>query len=424
MDTALSFRVLGPLEVLVGERRVSIGGARQRITLATLVLRAGRVVPVDLIAEAIWGEHPPPTARRQVIICVSGLRRAFQEAGAPPDLLVTSPPGYVLQAGPDDVDVLLAERLATKARAAEAEGDLTGAARWFAEACDLWRGPALAGIESAFAEAEARRLDDRHLTLTEERVQLELALGRHRELIDDLAVFVDANPLRERLRAQLMLARYRCGRRAEALDTYRIGRAQMVGELGIEPGTELQALHDAILRDDPELAAPSAPPARVTASTPETARAGGSATAGGERHGAGAADRGPPVGGTRTRTHRTRTHRTRTRRTRTRWSRDRRAPARRSRAARARGSRSRRTRARRPRTRRTRGTCSTRRTRRARPGRSRERCPGTRRPRTRGTRARGTRDAGRARGGPRAASRGRAALRRQDRRDRPAGRTA
>ncbi|MGC5013492.1 AfsR/SARP family transcriptional regulator, partial [Streptosporangium sp. DT93] len=264
MDTALSFRVLGPLEVLVGQRRVSIGGARQRITLAALVLRAGRVVPVDLLAEAIWGEHPPPTARRQVVICVSGLRRAFLEAGAPADLLATSPPGYVLQADPDDVDVLLAERLATRARAAEAAGDPAGAARWFADACGLWRGPALAGIDSEFFEAEARRLDDRHLTLTEERVQLELALGRHRELIDDLAVFVDANPLRERLRAQLMLARYRCGRRAEALDTYRVGRAQMVDELGIEPGTELQTLHDSILRDDRELVAPPVPPLRVS----------------------------------------------------------------------------------------------------------------------------------------------------------------
>ncbi|MET8050238.1 MULTISPECIES: AfsR/SARP family transcriptional regulator [unclassified Streptosporangium] len=270
MDTALSFRVLGPLEVLVGERRVSIGGSRQRIILATLILRAGRVAPVDLLAGAIWGEHPPPTARSQVVICVSGLRRAFLEAGAPANLLGTSSPGYILQADPSQVDVLLAERLAAKARAAESAGDLSGAARLFAEACGLWRGPVLAGIESAFVESEARRLDDRQLTLTEERVQLELALGRHRELIDDLAVFVDANPLRERLRAQLMLARYRCGRRAEALDTYRIGRMQLVEELGIEPGTELQALHDAILRDAPELT-----PAPVRVSVPVSEAATG-----------------------------------------------------------------------------------------------------------------------------------------------------
>ncbi|MER5647586.1 BTAD domain-containing putative transcriptional regulator [Streptosporangium sp. NPDC002524] len=270
MDTALSFRVLGPLEVLVGEQRVSIGGSRQRIILAALILRAGRVVPVDLLATAIWGERPPPTARSQVVICVSGLRRAFLEAGAPANLLGTSSPGYVLQADPSQVDVLLAERLVSQARSAEGAGDLAGAARLFAEACGLWRGPVLAGIESAFVESEARRLDDRQLTLTEERVQLELALGRHRELIDDLAVFVDANPLRERLRAQLMLARYRCGRRAEALDTYRIGRMQLVDELGIEPGTELQALHDAILRDDPELTpAPAPPPARTPAPAPE-----------------------------------------------------------------------------------------------------------------------------------------------------------
>lgn len=268
MDTALSFRVLGPLEVLVGERRVSIGGSRQRIILATLILRAGRVASVDLLVGAIWGERPPPTARSQVVICVSGLRRAFTEAGAPANLLGTSAPGYVLQADPSQVDVLLAERLTSEARAAESAGDLAGAARLFAEACGLWRGPVLAGIESTFVESEARRLDDRQLTLTEERVQLELALGRHRELIDDLAVLVDANPLRERLRAQLMLARYRCGRRAEALDTYRIGRMQLVEELGIEPGTELQALHDAILRDAPEL---TPAPARVSGSVSEAA---------------------------------------------------------------------------------------------------------------------------------------------------------
>ncbi|GAA2907159.1 BTAD domain-containing putative transcriptional regulator [Streptosporangium fragile] len=263
MDSALAFRVLGPLDVLVDGRRISIGGSRQRIILATLILRVGRVVPVDVLAEAVWGERPPPTARNQVVICVSGLRRAFVEAGVPPNVLGTSPPGYVLHADPSQVDVLLAERLAAEARTAEGAGDLGAAARLFAEACDLWRGPTLAGIESAFVEAEARRLDDRQLTLTEERVDVELALGRHREMIDDLAVLVDANPLRERLRAQLMLARYRCGRRAEALDTYRVGRKHLVEELGIEPGTELQALHDAILRDDPELV-PVPAPARLT----------------------------------------------------------------------------------------------------------------------------------------------------------------
>ncbi|MBB2914575.1 DNA-binding SARP family transcriptional activator [Streptosporangium becharense] len=286
MDSALAFRVLGPLDVLVDGRRVSIGGSRQRIILATLILRAGRVVPVEMLAGAVWGERPPTTARNQVVICVSGLRRAFQEAGVPPDVLGTSPPGYVLNAGPSQIDTLLAERLAAEARAAEGAGDLDTAARLFTEACGLWRGPALAGIESAFVEAEARRLDERQLTFTEERVEIELALGRHRDLIDDLAALVDANPLRERLRVQLMLARYRCGRRAEALDTYRVGRKHLVEELGIEPGTELQSLHDAILRDDPGLRPAPAPIRLVQApaqtpgrgSGPEAAPAGAAST--------------------------------------------------------------------------------------------------------------------------------------------------
>ncbi|MBA2896569.1 AfsR/SARP family transcriptional regulator [Nonomuraea soli] len=221
--------------------------------MATLILRTGQVVSIDRLAEAIWGDHLPPTARNQVVICVSSLRKALADAGAPADLLGTNAPGYVLNASPDQVDSLHADRLAARARAAEAAGDLAEAAQLFARACGLWRGPILAGMESSFVEGEARRLEDRLLTLTEERLRVELALGRHRELADDLAAFVEANPLRELLRAQLMLAQYRSGRRAAALDTYRAGREHLIAELGIEPGTELRELHEAILNDSPEL---------------------------------------------------------------------------------------------------------------------------------------------------------------------------
>ncbi|WP_169577027.1 AfsR/SARP family transcriptional regulator [Nonomuraea coxensis] len=234
---------------------------RQRVILAMLILNAGTTVSIERLAEAIWGQDQPPTARNQIVICISGLRRALSDAGAPPDLLATAPPGYVLHAKPDEVDVLRAERLAAEGRAAELAGDLERAARLFGEACDQWQGPVLAGVGGPLLETEAGRLENWRLTLTEERTQLELGLGRHRDLVHDLAGLVDANPLRERLRAQLMLAQYRSGRRAEALDTYRAGRELLVEELGIDPGAELQGLHEAILRDEPPPAAAERPPA-------------------------------------------------------------------------------------------------------------------------------------------------------------------
>ncbi|GAA3585331.1 BTAD domain-containing putative transcriptional regulator [Nonomuraea rosea] len=259
MANGLSFRILGSLAVFVGERQLAVNGLRQRVILAVLILNAGRVVSIERLAEAIWGPHQPPTARNQIVICISGLRRALAEAGASGDLLGTAPPGYVLHARPEQVDALEAERLAAEGRAAQGAGDLETAAKLFRQACDQWRAPVLAGVESTYVEGEAHRLEDRRLTLTEERIQLELALGRHGDLIHDLTALVEANPLRERLRAQLMLAQYRGGRRAESLDTYRTGRTLLVDELGIDPGNELQSLHDAILRDALEPAYPEQP---------------------------------------------------------------------------------------------------------------------------------------------------------------------
>jgi DNA-binding SARP family transcriptional activator len=253
MSSVLSFRVLGPLEMRVGQERIEIRSSRQRVILALLLLRANRVVPVERLVEAIWGEHAPPTARSQVVICISGLRRIFADAGDSTSLIRTSPPGYIFQPAPEQVDLLAAERLATGARTAEDEGDLVTAAKLLRMACAMWEGPVLEGVESSLLESEARNLEDKRLAWAERSAHLELSLGRHREVIDDLAELVRANPLREQLRAQLMLAQYRCGRRADALETYRTGRMQLIEVLGIEPSAELQALHSTILSDDPGL---------------------------------------------------------------------------------------------------------------------------------------------------------------------------
>ncbi|GAA2695506.1 AfsR/SARP family transcriptional regulator [Nonomuraea recticatena] len=253
MSSVLSFRVLGPLEIRAGEERIQIRSSRQRIILALLLLRSDRAVPVERLVEAIWGEYAPPTARSQVVICISGLRRIFADAGDSTSLLRTSPPGYIFHAAPEQVDLLAAERLAGRARTAENQGDLVTAAKLLRMACGMWEGPVLEGIESSLLESEARRLEDKRLTWAEHSAQLELSLGRHREVIDDLAELVRAHPLREQLRAQLMLAQYRCGRRADALETYRTGRLQLIEVLGIEPSAELQSLHVTILNDDPGL---------------------------------------------------------------------------------------------------------------------------------------------------------------------------
>ena len=234
----------------VAPEAVTVKGRRQQVILAMLALNANRVVSIDQLAEAIWGEHRPATAASQVVICISALRRAFALAGAPEDMLSTASPGYVLWADPAEVDALLLESLAAQAEAAQAAGDLPAAAVLLSRACGLWRGPVLPGLESEVVEEQARWLEDRWFTLYENHVQLELMLGRYREVIDKLVMTVRDKPAREQLRAYLMVAQYQCGRRAEALDTYRAGLGYLKRELGIEPSVELQNLHTAILRDD------------------------------------------------------------------------------------------------------------------------------------------------------------------------------
>ncbi len=215
---------------------------------------------MDRIVDALWGESPPATATKTVQVYVSRLRKIL---GA--EALVTRGGGYALVAGPDSVDADRFERLAGEGRELLAAGDAAGAAKRLREALDLWRGEALADFAyESFARSEASRLEELRLGALEDRIDAELALAHHAALVPELEALVDEQPTRERLRGQLMLALYRSGRQADALEAYRDGRVRLAEELGLEPGPELQRLERAILSQDPDLDR-SSPPARLAA---------------------------------------------------------------------------------------------------------------------------------------------------------------
>jgi len=233
----VEFRVLGPLEVLDDGRSIPLPGRKARAVLALLLLEANRVVPLDRLVDGLWDEAPPETATKTLQVYVSQLRKAL---GA--ERIQTHARGYSVATGPDELDAARFERL-------------TGEGR-FDEALAVWRGPALADFrEERFARDAAARLEELRLGAEEGRIEEELAAGRAAQVVADLERLVAEHPLRERLRGQLMLALYRSGRQAEALDVFRRTRAELVDALGVEPGPELQELHRAILAQSPELAA-------------------------------------------------------------------------------------------------------------------------------------------------------------------------
>ena len=246
----MEVRLLGPLEVRDGDRVVALPRRQQRALLAALALRTGEVVPTDRLIEDLWGERPPASATGSLQNTVHALRKLLGR-----DVLVTQPPGYRLALDRGSVDVYRFEALLAAARKADA----AERARLLAEAEELWRGSALGDLrDEEFARLEAVRLEELRVTAVEERLDAELALGRHAALVGELDQLVGIHPLRERLRAQLMLALYRCGRQAEALEVYRAARLALADELGLDPSPELQELERRILRQDPELAAPAA----------------------------------------------------------------------------------------------------------------------------------------------------------------------
>lgn len=272
----MEFRILGPLEVDDGDRPVPLPSGRGRALLALLVLHAGEVVSAERLVDDLWGETPPPTAPTALQGLVSALRKRLEPSRRPgevPGVLGTRPPGYVLAIDPDDVDANRFRRLLEEA------GGLPASERaaQLHRALSLWRGPALAEFTyEPFAQAEIAALEELRLSALEGRIDADLALGRHGSLVGELERLVARCPLRERLRGQLMLALYRSGRQAEALEAYRAAREGLLEELGIEPGPALQRLEQAILRQDTSLDTPAPVPLEAVT---EPAAAGPAAAA-------------------------------------------------------------------------------------------------------------------------------------------------
>ena len=257
----MEFRLLGPLEVWDGQGGVmSLGGGKQRALLAILLLHANQVVPADRLIDELWGEDPPGTANNVLQVYIGQLRRALQPERTqrgPDELIVTRPGGYLLRVAEGELDLERCQRLAKEGRAALSD-DPRAAARLLRQALDLWRGQPLADVEFASLAGEAARLDELRFTVLESRIEADLARGAPAEVVGELEALGVSHPLRERLRAHWMLALYRSGRQAEALEVFRETKRLLSDELGIDPSPELEKLELAILRHDPNLQNPTA----------------------------------------------------------------------------------------------------------------------------------------------------------------------
>jgi DNA-binding SARP family transcriptional activator/basic membrane lipoprotein Med (substrate-binding protein (PBP1-ABC) superfamily) len=268
---AVEFRVLGPLEMRVVGTPVSLGGAKQRAVLAVLLLRAGEVVPVGRLVDEVWGDEPPPSAAHTLESYVSRLRQLFNGHGP---LLVRRGAGYAIELGDSTLDAQSFVELQERAGLAAAMDEHAEVVELTAAALAMWRGPALADVALASAgRAEAERLEELRLRTFELRFDAELALGQHERAVGELQALVAQNPYRERFVAQLMLALYRAGRHAEALEVYEQTRRRLDDDLGLQPSTDLQQLSGQIVRQDPQLRQP-APTPGAPRRTPNMARRG------------------------------------------------------------------------------------------------------------------------------------------------------
>ncbi|MBV8690211.1 MAG: AAA family ATPase [Actinobacteria bacterium] len=271
----MEYRILGALEVAVDGKVVAVGGSRERALLALLLLRANQVVPADTLVEELWGGRPTEAAENTLRVYVSRLRKALRLAGAE-EVLVTQTPGYVLRVQPDELDASRFEAAAAVGKQHLLDGDAPAASAVLRDALALWRGPALVDLaDLGSALPEAARLEERRLEVTEDRIEADLACGRHREVVGELELLTGTHPLRERLWGHRMLALYRSGRQAEALRAYQDVRALLGDQLGIDPGPELRRLEDAILQHAPELdwegeVQPVVPPSSIAGAVPTT----------------------------------------------------------------------------------------------------------------------------------------------------------
>ncbi len=256
--------VLGPVTVWNGNEELRVGQPRQQAVLGILAMRANRVISRGELVDAVWGQDPPASAEGGIYTYVAGLRRIIEptrSARGPGRVLVSSGAGYVLHLVPGQPDAVAFEQYLARARQLRKSGDPSGAIDALENALGLWRGSAFAGVPGPFAETERVRLAELRSGAAEERADVLLELGRHEEVVPDLAALVTDHPLRERMRGLLMLALYRCGRPAEALRVFQDGRRVLAEELGIDPGTDLSRIYQQVLTSDPALNLPDEVPA-------------------------------------------------------------------------------------------------------------------------------------------------------------------
>ena len=272
----MDFRLLGPLEVLDGHAPLQIAAGKQRALLAILLLHANRTLSRERIIDSLWGEDVPDSAQKMVQIHVSHLRKALPEPR-----LHTRRPGYVLEVGDDELDLARFERAVADARHPLSQGNARKARELLGEGLALWRGAALAEFSEPFARHEGARLEELRLAALEWRIEADLALGHHRDVVGELEALIAEHPLRERVRSQHMLALYRSGRHADGLASYQAFRRTLADELGIEPSASLRELQRRMLQQDPTLELPPSSETGAVTFTPD--QSAGFVTAG--RHG-------------------------------------------------------------------------------------------------------------------------------------------
>jgi DNA-binding SARP family transcriptional activator len=245
--------VLGPLELRRGQRSVPVRGRREQAVLTMLLLADGGTISVERLVAAAWDGDPPPGAVKAIRNCVSALRHRLAADGGPVIPIEATPAGYRLPAGAGRLDARDFRRQVDAARQLATAGDVARAAAGLRDALSRWRGPALDGAGGQVVQDCAARLDEERMTVLEECLDLELALGRHRQVTGELLALARQHPLRERFTGRLMLALYRSGRQAEALDAYFRLAKRLAVDLGIDPTPAVTQLHEAILQHDPSL---------------------------------------------------------------------------------------------------------------------------------------------------------------------------